>query len=186
MSTKIYYGVSIATSDLKEVLRLVRQYHDEHWLKDAYEVKKKFMQIVLSECKNPEEKDEEGINKLSRAESLWWELRREIKKTGLRNTVVDTDFQLVVFPYEDKFLGIVYTERGEWFEKFLKMPGVSEYGYWDNTDPLEDVTEEEWEARREAWDTVLPGIGIPSMNGFTIDIHDPYGPGIIPKAELIK
>ncbi|XBH22967.1 hypothetical protein V5R04_07080 [Jonesiaceae bacterium BS-20] len=50
-----------------------------------------------------------------------------------------------------RYLMMVYTETPELMQAFRDHPQVSEYGYWDNTDPLETVTDEEWAQRKKAW-----------------------------------
>lgn len=71
-------------------------------------------------------------------------------------------------------LGIVYTQHTAWFEAWCAQAGVLEYGYWDNTDPPEDMSEEEWAAREQAWAFMLAEPV--SMQGFAIEVVSPDGP----------
>lgn len=53
------------------------------------------------------------------------------------------------------------------------LPEVEDYGYWDNTDLPEGVTEDEWEIRRQHWSKALrfddpAGNGIPSRSALTL------------------
>lgn len=178
MSTKIYYGFMIQTTKLEDILEIVRDYRKTHWEQDAKAVKKNFKQNILDAVANGNLKVKEGDTPKWTAEKLWMDLRKEMKDKGTRNRLVDTDFQIVIFPDKERFLGIAYVDHDKWFQQFLKMPGVQEYGYWNNTDPIEGVTDEEWDQRGKEWDRILceQGGGIPSMEGFTIDISDPYGP----------
>lgn len=185
MSTKIYYGFQIDTTDLHQVLALVKEFRKKHWEKDAKEHKIWFVSSVVSALEDPSQKTENGFTGYTQAEFLWMDHQRDIKKTGMRNRAVDTDFQIVLFPQDSRFIGIAYTEHSSWFHKFLRMPGVSEYGYWNNTDPPDNVSDEEWDERRLVWDKVLDGPAIPSMQGFTIDISDPSGPGFVSKEEYL-
>lgn len=162
MSTKIYYGFKTGTGDIKVILELVKQYREMFWIKDSNEQYERFLGEYPTKS--------EGFR-------VWGDRRREVKKTGYRDQAVDTDFEIVIFPHEDHFVGMVFTEHEDWFDKFLKLPGVREYGYWNNTDPPEHVSDEEWEKRGDTWDDVLGSSGIPSMTGFTISISDPMGPG---------
>ncbi|MPV50091.1 hypothetical protein GCG21_08740 [Pseudactinotalea sp. HY160] len=52
-------------------------------------------------------------------------------------------------------LAITYCERDELTAAFRALDGVSEYSYWNNADEPDDVTAEEWDARRDAWHRVL-------------------------------
>jgi hypothetical protein len=39
--------------------------------------------------------------------------------------------------------------------KQLDVPGwAEEYGYWNNTDKPDDITDEEWDKRSDTWDAV--------------------------------
>lgn len=44
----------------------------------------------------------------------------------------------------------------------IEEVGFREYGYWNNTDPLDDISEEEWNQREQDWDF----LGVPSEDGF--------------------
>ncbi len=178
MSTKIYYGFKIETDKLEDVLKLVRDYRTTYWEKDAKALKKVFGQRILDAIANGAAKITDGESPKWKVERLWMELRKEMKDKGNRNTLVDTDFQIVVFPDKGRFLGIAYVDHDSWFYQWLAMPGVKEYGYWNNTDPIEGISGEEWDQRGKEWDQLLceQGSGIPSMEGFTIDISDPHGP----------
>ncbi len=45
---------------------------------------------------------------------------------------------------------------------------VSEYGYWDNTDRPDYVTQMEWNKRKKAWDL----LDIPRTDGLTLEMQD--------------
>lgn len=49
-------------------------------------------------------------------------------------------------------LVLVFGEQAEGYRTLLKEAGlVEDYGYWDNSDPDEAVSEAEWEERERAW-----------------------------------
>ncbi len=50
-------------------------------------------------------------------------------------------------------------------------PHVSEYGYWNNTDPLDGVSDEEWEIRGNNWDRAMPS-SMPVLDGFQAQFTD--------------
>lgn len=106
----------------------------------------------------------------------WMRCQKQIKTTGQRMPCCDTEFRVTIFPpHESSTFGIAYTEHEEWFDTWCTQPTVSEYGYWNNSDHPEHVTETEWEYRRKTWDRVV-GNNPPAMCGFTIDVSDPNGP----------
>ena len=99
------------------------------------------------------------------------EFYREIRNATRGNHIDDLDItgSLCLFPIKDKILGIPYINH-ELLEHFNTCDRHVEYGYWNNVDPLETCTEEEWEQRKVDWDNALPGHGIPSLCGYTIDL----------------
>lgn len=95
----------------------------------------------------------------------WQELmdrRRAIRREGQRDPGVDHEFEIWLFPRRGATLAIVNTEQRELRDWFDALPWVAEYAYYDNTDPPEEVTARQWDARRRAWDKALPGAGVPS------------------------
>lgn len=165
MSAKIYQGFQVATDSCAQLLQIVENFRP--WVLDQGQaLLDRFAEAMLKD--NPEKTQLDVWN-------AWLELRHETLNEGLRLPALDTDFELVFFPDGDRFLGIAFVDHRTWFEEWLKQPGVSEYGYWDNTDPLEDVSPQEWAQRGESWERVL-GYRIPSMVGFTISVADPNGP----------
>lgn len=108
----------------------------------------------------------------------WLDMRRQMKRTGERNPLVDTDFQICVFPRLKGWIGIVYTEHDAWFREWLSLPKVSEYWYWDNSDAPKGMPARAWRQRRHDWERALlnKGHGVPAMHGLTIDVSDPLGP----------
>lgn len=73
----------------------------------------------------------------------------------------------------DCVLGIPFFDRKEYMGILDSMPGISFFGYWDNVDPDEYATNEEWEIRKLMWEEVLVGnnrTGIPSREGLSITL----------------
>lgn len=162
MSTKIYTGFQIATSSLTEVLEIVRAFRPE--------VERKSRLLMKRFIENASPSDH------SKGWRQWLDVRKQTVLQGIRQHDVDTQFQIVLFPTGDRFLGIAYTEQPEWFQDWLKQPKVSEYAYWNSTDDTpEGVSYKDFVKRGDVWNQLL-GNGIPAMNGFSIDITDPNGP----------
>ena len=156
MSTKIYNGFLIRTSSIKKVQELVLEFRP-YILKESNLLLESFLS--------------QGYTR-----NHWIKRRLEMKHNQSRDREVDTQFDIIVFPYKRIFLGIAYTDHDEWFNKWLKMPLVEEYGYWNNTDPPDDIPYKKFRKRGEVWDKALGPKGIPSMYGFNIEVNNPYGP----------
>jgi hypothetical protein len=46
---------------------------------------------------------------------------------------------------------LLHAQCGDYHEAFRGLPGVEPYEYWNHTDPLDGVTDEEWQQRRADW-----------------------------------
>ena len=82
----------------------------------------------------------------------------------------DYDVNVCIFPLEDKMLAIYYAHNDELYNILIENPAFSDYGYWNNTDKPNHLTDEEWEQRRIDWDNAMPGCGIPRVAGITLDV----------------
>lgn len=96
---------------------------------------------------------------------------REIYKTGRRNPSYDFQFTVSVIPTKDKTLCVIYTEQNEFREIWENMKEVEEYGYWNNTDQPEDVTDKEWRFREKEWEKALKNWGPPVLAGFSWNMN---------------
>ncbi len=64
-------------------------------------------------------------------------------------------------PQTGRFGVLRFADEATLIDAFDAIPEVEEYGYWNNTDRPDDVTEDQWDQRREFWDRVLPGYSAP-------------------------
>ncbi len=166
MSTRIYKGFRLNMSRLADVLALVESFRP--WVEEqANQAFDTFMDNM----------SKEGADAI-KAFDTWQELRRLIRVQQQRVPQVDTDFTVLVIPSGEQMLGIVYTERQAWFDAWCKLPGVEEFGYWDNTDQPDGVSDDEWDARSRAWSVL--GSNPVSMQGFSIELVSLTGP--LPKS----
>ena len=101
-------------------------------------------------------------------------LRKAAQKTAnatlLSDCWVDLDFNVSVslLPLPDKTLMIPFSQNQRLISVLSDAEGIEKYGYWNNTDPEEEVSSKSWETRKREWNAVLPGIGIPAENGPTL------------------
>lgn len=195
MSIKLYYAFRIK-KPLIEVLPILRTYSDKLELHMNQRLKTAMCKKVWTLTVNSavREMGTEAIEKLMYPYTMspqtkkymqghmyekpfWWgeELVRRCASHSEFTTIrheVDHDcyceFNVVLFPYEEHTIGLPYGEES-FFEDFLKQPEVEDFSYWNNVDPLESVSEEEWAERAAAWEAVLP-TGIPAKDGFSYQI----------------
>lgn len=60
------------------------------------------------------------------------------------------------------------------FEEMVTKFGFKQYGYWDNSDRPEDVSENEWLERKMSWDGIFERSSVPAEHGFSkvlTDVH---------------
>lgn len=92
---------------------------------------------------------------------------QEIRRTGRRAPAFDLQCEvgMVPDPADPRTAyALLYTERDDYREVFEAQPGVRPWPYWNNVDRPDDVTEAEWDERREVWDRVL-GDEAPARRG---------------------
>lgn len=81
-------------------------------------------------------------------------------------------------PQTGRILALLYAEEPEFRTVWDALPDVESYGYWNNSDQPDDVTDDEWAERREVWERVMPDSGPPveSMLSFALrGEHDDIG-----------
>lgn len=174
MSTRIYKGFLIETDSLSAIMGVVNGFRP--WVVKQAERKMDAFIRVLTDS---------GMD-YREAYRTWGARREALAKTMVRDPVVDTEFSLSFLPEPPggHCLGIVYTEDAAWHRKWLRQPGVRQYGYWDNSDKPSHITSREWRERGEAWSSVLPGSAPVVMQSFSLDLMGPHNPW--PKAARPK
>jgi hypothetical protein len=94
-------------------------------------------------------------------------LKREgkMKRTNLRDPEIDTGFKVAILPTRriskskhsrlGKIFAIIYVDNMEFEELWNKQSWVKPYGYWDNTDKPDDVSNKAWRQRCRDWEKAL-------------------------------
>jgi hypothetical protein len=80
---------------------------------------------------------------------------KELERSRRHDPEVDFEVSVRVFQTPYGVLGIYDTDRPTLRQILLNHPAIEEYGYWNNTDPEEDVSEAEWAMRGTAWTWVI-------------------------------
>ncbi|MCH6469874.1 hypothetical protein [Sinomonas terrae] len=73
---------------------------------------------------------------------------------------------------------LVFADNPQYENTLDDMEGVEEYGYWNNTDRPDGLSEAEWDARREAWDRVMPS-GVPVEHMLAFTLRGKYSPRML-------
>lgn len=185
MSTKIYNGYRILGSSLDEVI--TKLFSNKENLKKLIE--NKIQVDILSRAISTyhdlcfstfleKEKSKDNPSAFGKviSEALERENDRELRE---HDTI---DVSICFFPQKQNMYGQEYylmmlfagneskllTESQLW-----NQLGIEEFAYWDNTDPLETLTEEEWETRGMQWNKVL-GYASPAESSLILELKKEY------------
>ena len=192
MSTKIYNGLRIKYMTMQELIPFSKELRaqlepiaKEEFLKSYTKMLEEAIVFIqtgvqidscihnyneLSALENPTFKD---VNRI-----IDKEIRQFIKANKSATTITesvsafDFDTSLCVFPLSRKILAVPICNNERLMNALLKNENITEYGYWNNTDKPDNVSNREWNTRKSDWDKALPGIGVLRENGFIFDLID--------------
>lgn len=163
MSTKIYNGFilnSINTLEdafifAKELKPKLKSMADLYWLKMMVEISIAHLDTDLI---NNNVTLKSNISYWMDAYKRIIEAETESIKTRTKSfTNVDVELALAPVQINKKkaIIGISFFGNRAMQEHFLKLPEVSEYAYYDNTDEPETISKADWEYRGKVWDSVF-------------------------------
>lgn len=94
--------------------------------------------------------------------------KKEVTNKKNRDPFIDFDCEMVLFYLEDKILLQLFTEQESFKEVINNHKDVEYYGYWDNADPDEEVSDMEWKQRGKDWNVAMGETWIPALEGQAI------------------
>lgn len=106
----------------------------------------------------------------------------ECKQSKTRDPLYDYDASWAVLPSPCGLLALLYVESSELAQIWDDQQEVEPFPYWNNSDPEEGFTEEEWEARGNIWNKAL-GSGVPATHGLSFQIYGNYQGPEFPSVE---
>ncbi len=190
MSTKIYNGYRIVGKSLDEVMGKI--FSNKNDLINIIEekIKREILIETLSnyydfcfesffDTKEKSSENSSAMGKMvSNALNNEYDLEKRERKT---NDMIDVS--ICIFPVkkesqnEQFYLIMLF---GDKYSKDIVNSStwnemkIEEYGYWDNTDQPDELTESEWEERGIFWDEALGKSGVPSHNSFILELKKEY------------
>lgn len=96
--------------------------------------------------------------------------QEEVVRTGRRDPAVDFAFNLSVHVVGPRVLAIPFVEHSGIRQLWEKQSWVKPLPYWDNTDPPEELTKQEWRERRSLWSKALNDFGPPVETGYSFQL----------------
>lgn len=178
MSIKLYNGYRMPRLSMEDLLLLLQNFREKSLvtiskfyqarvlteavlIHDDYHYRGKYSSHVLSEeCVYPYQ---EGI-------SLVQDKSSEILQSNQRDPHNDFQLSIVFIPHGSYMYSIVYSEN---FTKLWEnQEGVEYYPYWNNTDPPENLSWDEWKEREREWGEVLKEWQAPGKVGLSYEVSD--------------
>lgn len=103
----------------------------------------------------------------------------ELRQTDRRHDPNRFELSFGRDPQTGRFGVLRFADEAALIDAFDAIPEVEAYGYWNNTDRPDDVTEAEWVDRREFWERVLPGYSTPVEVMLGWSLRGTYHPGLM-------
>ena len=179
MSIKIYSGMKAYTKDVFKLSSDIRDVLEPIFLDKFFKIYSDYLDLFSStnndvQLNSLPEYFWESTEKISKSR-LDYFLYNHIKKLHESDefslSKADIFYDVVLLPngVPDEYpLVLVFGESSHEYEEKLKEKGVlKDYGYWDNSDPEENVSEEDWEKRKLEWGSIQSNS--PSEVGLTIN-----------------
>lgn len=92
-----------------------------------------------------------------------------IRDKEMKKYVDYTNVGLCYYPIKDKILVLSFggALSRKYYDFLVNSQHFSEYGYWNNTDPLEDVSDKDWKQRSKDWELAIGEDYLPSNHGLS-------------------
>ena len=161
MSTTIYEGRRIPLISVAEIMEKQKI------------VRERCLELYVAEvCENIVHAHRERGVSYSKFMSILRSELAQYAREGFGGYYLDYHFTASFMPLGDYLMVIPFNANRKCLKVFDEVFGCEFYGYWDNTDPEDGVSEEDWEARGKEWNAALGGDGYtaPIVAGVSITI----------------
>ena len=173
MSTKIYNGFLFVPKDISTINRNIGDFRhklDKYIAKEYKKLMANIASYFFDEVCCGMEKNEKNESPISHTMNYFYEQARQIKISPERN-MFDYGCSATIHLHKKRFYGILYVGDNRISRMFFAQKWIREYGYWDNTDPLEGINYGQWQQRGKDWDDMLKDFNsVPSMNGLVAEL----------------
>jgi hypothetical protein len=173
MSTTIYTGFKFKSSDLFTINKYLSEYRKE--INDK--TRERYYDLISHNTTSCYDNTVLGVSSIKKNKDGKYELYNGTSPlySGLF-IMEDKDMKelfevsLIIYPVsKTKVLGTFHSRNNETEREFFAKPFVEEYGYWNNTDQPDGVTDKEWKQREKDWDKVFTGWAIPRYCGYNVE-----------------
>lgn len=91
-------------------------------------------------------------------------------KNSTEANFLSTAASVVVATHATGVYALTYFRNRQMQEQFIANTGLREFCYWNNTDPMEGMSDDQWAARGALWDEILGETSVPSHAGATFEM----------------
>lgn len=163
MSTKIFDGFKIESQDFLDINKKLDKFREQIFKEAERRITKRIVENAVGRFDN--QKIIHGKEDI-KFWDCFWEVEQQAFKEQKEDarSLYDVSFSVFLLPIRDITIGVVYSGESDFKQMFFRKRFVKDYAYWNNTDPNEKVSEEEWEQRRKDWGSI--GYTPPTEAGF--------------------
>ncbi|EGR4074983.1 hypothetical protein DDO73_18190 [Vibrio cholerae] len=159
MSTKIYNGLILRNSTLENALQLLSSRRQECIQKAINACAKVSAKLIAQQMDLSTNFSCVSKDKFSSFQAPFLSIERamiDVLVKQHRNPKWDYSFEVCLLPWHEHVLALFYIENDIEYRKTLLSAGFEDYHYQDSTDKPSEISEQEWEMRRLAWEEALP------------------------------
>lgn len=168
MSTKIYTGfefVSRKKDKYADILKVAKEYRaSTKEIVDSY-----LRGVLIQKAVKIYDLTTSGILEIpsNMEHTPLWSAQNLVESFRDR---LQIDVAFTVHPHKDRIFGIFFGTPFL-FDKWLEIPQVREFGYYNNTDRPDYIPVKDWRKRANIWNSIFEyDSPVPSENGFIVDI----------------
>lgn len=165
MSTKIYYGFKFKDcTSIDQAYDHLRNIRKKYVRKAEDEFNRTIVRIATFQYDN----DAPLKNYRSYITEANFDLSDRLNK---KEDVIYGDYssEILVGKVDNIILGYYLLPR-EFYNTFKKESFFKEYGYWNNTDKLSNVSEKNWELRKQHWESIFDNTFYLNKNMFSFKL----------------
>jgi len=167
MSTKIFDGFKIDSQDFLDINKKLDKFRKQILREAERRITDRIVKSAVSRYDN--QKVMHGKEDIKFWDCIWEVEQQAFKEQqGGTRSLYDVSFSVFLYPIRDITIGIVYSGEADFKQKFFRRRFVKDYSYWNNTDPDEKVSEEEWNQREKDWNSF--GYTPPAEAGFVREL----------------
>lgn len=155
MSTKIYDGYRIKNLTEKEFIEKYEYLKNIVEKEAKISIQKEIAKIFYNALDNGYGRAEDDITVLDYVKEEIKEAIEDLEK-GFRAPNLDKDIGFSLKEYQGDLYLYLFSEDSTITKLLLeKIENIEEFGYWNNTDKPDNVSEAHWEKRKKIWNTLL-------------------------------